>query len=515
MNKVQKLFEQIAKTNKIAIAVSGGSDSMAMVHLAKQYMDPSQLECILVNHNVQQNSQIAIDVATEYLQQQDLKYKVLNVYPTQKTEDKLRHLRYNAIEKYLYEKDIECLLTAHHMDDNIETNMIRLWKSSGIAGLRGISFKSKAPILKKVDIYRPLLQCTKQELLQVCKQNNIPFTEDLSNTDTIYQRNAIRTFLSKIESGEVAFNGSDAFKKNELEKALKMYQLLADEENTKVDQVLSEFFVIDSQFDLGLLQYDKSSEWAKDPYLSNAVLVKILKLVNPNTSPPRASSIAKLKSALNSGIPVAYCGPGVLFIAPNAATGKNNLVIVPAPLIKTLRVKSIIDLSSKPPDNALCIQESPTYIADYKVIFNHLDVIHYRELRSKSSSIFKEFKGLVITHRPEVSKYINVLQQSDFNLKVVFGNETFIGTLSSGLRLLNQFKHAHKASKNELYQLQLQMDQLDHFMSQVPKNVRSIATLIVHVDSQGKEYPVAFPLLNINLIPFHSHFSIEKLNKSK
>ena len=96
-----------------------------------------------------------------------------------------RNLRYVWFNELLEKKKIDFLCTAHHLNDNAETVIYNLTKSTGYRGIRGIKvFRDK--------IFRPLMNFTKKELKNYAKSNNLLWRQDSSNDSSKYIRNKIR-----------------------------------------------------------------------------------------------------------------------------------------------------------------------------------------------------------------------------------------------------------------------------------------------------------------------------------
>ena len=99
-----------------------------------------------------------------------------------------RELRYDFFHKIITEKSIDFIVTAHHLNDQLETFLINLSRGSGLAGLCGIPSNENK-------IIRPLLEITKDEIYAFVKENNIPYREDASNQKNDYLRNKIRNTI--------------------------------------------------------------------------------------------------------------------------------------------------------------------------------------------------------------------------------------------------------------------------------------------------------------------------------
>jgi tRNA(Ile)-lysidine synthase len=96
-----------------------------------------------------------------------------------------RELRYDWLEKTRKENNFHCIVTAHHLNDSIETILLNLVKGTGIAGIKGIP-------LQHDKIKRPLLCLTKKEIEHFAKKEKLSFRTDLSNAENKYERNRIR-----------------------------------------------------------------------------------------------------------------------------------------------------------------------------------------------------------------------------------------------------------------------------------------------------------------------------------
>ena len=90
------------------------------------------------------------------------------------------------------EHDVPVLLFGHHADDQVETFLQRLYKSSGLSGLAGIATNRPLDAARRVTLVRPLLSVPKARLLAACEQGGLPWVEDPSNTDTRFDRARIR-----------------------------------------------------------------------------------------------------------------------------------------------------------------------------------------------------------------------------------------------------------------------------------------------------------------------------------
>lgn len=119
-------------------------------------------------------------------------------------EEEARNLRYDFFSQVTMEYKIDAFLTAHHLDDQVETILMRIISGTGIQGIQGI------PFFRKPNYYRPLLSMSRNQITQYVSLNKIDFREDSSNRELMYKRNKIRhEILPKIEELNPSYR--DAF----------------------------------------------------------------------------------------------------------------------------------------------------------------------------------------------------------------------------------------------------------------------------------------------------------------
>ena len=184
--------ELISPDDKLIIAVSGGIDSMVLLHFMKHYFNNK----ILIAHcNFQlrgDESNADEDFVRNYADSLDLKLviKHFNTIGFSK-EHKIsvqmaaRELRYSWFLDLIVEYNFDKILLAHHSGDVVESFFINLIRGSGLNGLRGIKAKTGRYI-------RPFLNISRDEIVLYQKENDIEFREDSSNSSDKYLRNQLR-----------------------------------------------------------------------------------------------------------------------------------------------------------------------------------------------------------------------------------------------------------------------------------------------------------------------------------
>lgn len=183
----------------IIVAVSGGPDSVALLHVLKYLSveDDLKLVCAHVNHGFRgtESDREAMFVA-ELAKQLDIIFELgqfdVPAYMKQTgkgTQVAAREVRYQFLNEIALKHQADTVALAHHGDDQAETIMLHLLRGSGPAGLTGMRIKRQE---KKLELIRPFLRIYKTDLVAACQEAEISFVTDSSNLTNKYARNAIR-----------------------------------------------------------------------------------------------------------------------------------------------------------------------------------------------------------------------------------------------------------------------------------------------------------------------------------
>jgi len=179
------------KDKKLLLAVSGGIDSMVLVDLFhKLKYDVAVAHC-----NFQLREQESDD-DEEFVKSQVEKLNIplfIQKFDTKKFAEQkklsiqvvARNLRYDWFYTLLVNQNFDFIITAHHLDDSIETFLINFTRGTGLEGLTGIPIQNDK-------IIRPLLAFSRDEIVAYAKQNDIKWREDSSNSTDKYWRNKLR-----------------------------------------------------------------------------------------------------------------------------------------------------------------------------------------------------------------------------------------------------------------------------------------------------------------------------------
>ncbi|MFN9321655.1 MAG: tRNA lysidine(34) synthetase TilS [Chitinophagales bacterium] len=183
---------EFLRNKKLALACSGGADSMVLAHLLLK----SKLPFSIIHCNFQLRGEDSFtdeNFVKSFAESNQISIFIRRFDTLDSANEnqisiemEARNLRYAYFEELIKQEKFDLFLLAHHADDQAETISMRMLKGAGLLGLTG---------MKKVrdeKYCRPLLQISKEDILSYARENQIKHIEDASNLETIYQRNKIR-----------------------------------------------------------------------------------------------------------------------------------------------------------------------------------------------------------------------------------------------------------------------------------------------------------------------------------
>ncbi|MBR2018856.1 MAG: tRNA lysidine(34) synthetase TilS [Clostridia bacterium] len=198
----------LPKESAVLLALSGGADSRVLLDLlhASAKADGFRLLLAHVNHGIRGDEAARDEIfCRELAAKYGYELCVLHAdvpalakVSGRGLEEEARSVRYSYFEALMRERQIPILVTAHHADDHLETLLFRLSRGAGLAGLCGIA-PSRA--FAGGYLVRPLLHCTRREILTYCEEKGLEYVTDSTNADPTYARNRIRAeILPVLES---------------------------------------------------------------------------------------------------------------------------------------------------------------------------------------------------------------------------------------------------------------------------------------------------------------------------
>ena len=208
--KIYKDFKReiskITNNKPFIAAISGGADSLALAALSELYRIEKKIiiHFILIDHGIRKNSQKEAKSVQKLLKKFSIFLKIKKNSRKIKAniQKAARDTRYKFLSDFCIKKKIKYILTAHHMDDQIETFLIRLSRGSGVQGLSSMNRVSK--LSNKVKIVRPFLDIKKKDLQHISKKVFKKIFEDPSNKNKKYLRTRIRSLKDKFERSGIS-----------------------------------------------------------------------------------------------------------------------------------------------------------------------------------------------------------------------------------------------------------------------------------------------------------------------
>jgi tRNA(Ile)-lysidine synthase len=193
------LLTYLQGATKIAVAVSGGADSMALTLMLQDFAASHSLElhALHVDHNLRNESAKEAIIVQSRLTSHNINCHILTSETLiQEMQGNLmqnaRMVRYDLMLQYCQANEISYLATAHHMEDVVETFLMRLGRGSGVDGLSSIKSFSQ---MQNINIIRPLLNISKIELKNYLLQRGIEWINDPTNQNPRFTRTKMRELI--------------------------------------------------------------------------------------------------------------------------------------------------------------------------------------------------------------------------------------------------------------------------------------------------------------------------------
>jgi len=206
--KILRIFKEFEKSldtkkNKLAVAVSGGPDSLSLAFLAKCFSLKHKVEVkyFIVDHKLRKESSNETKIVISILKKIDIYCKVLTwngKKPSTNIQSVARDKRYLLLVQECKKNNIKHILFGHHLDDLFENFLIRILRGSGLNGLVSLNKNTKYKD-NHTKILRPLLNLEKKNLTYLSKKIFNFFIKDPSNKNENFKRIRIRNLLSSLE----------------------------------------------------------------------------------------------------------------------------------------------------------------------------------------------------------------------------------------------------------------------------------------------------------------------------
>lgn len=200
----QKILQTIKKYNlikngdSIVIGVSGGPDSICLLHILNELKQELNFKIYVahINHMIREEADIETEYVKEFCNKMEVecfvkRIDVVKIATELKkgTEETGRQVRYDFFNEVMEKTNSNKIATAHNNNDKAETIIMNILRGSGTAGLKGIE------AIRDNKFIRPLIDITRDEIEEYCTVNNLNPQIDKSNNENIYTRNKIRNVV--------------------------------------------------------------------------------------------------------------------------------------------------------------------------------------------------------------------------------------------------------------------------------------------------------------------------------
>jgi len=282
----------IGAPKHIAVAVSGGGDSMALCLLLKEWCTTQgvNLTALTVDHGLRENSRAEAEQVSKWMMEASICHNILSwagEKPTTNIQDEARKARYDLMGNWCAKNNVTHLCLAHHQDDQAETFLLRLFRGSGVDGLSAMEQKAGFPISDGSRNFpalcRPVLDVAKSRLmenLKLCKQEWI---EDPSNQNENFARIKIRSLLTLSD-----IDGLNSERLSLTAKRMRRVRSLLEDLTEKAE---SDYV---TYHDLGYATLNKSFTEKLHEEISLRLLSEILQKISGGHYAPRHNKLSSL-----------------------------------------------------------------------------------------------------------------------------------------------------------------------------------------------------------------------------
>lgn len=258
---------------KIVAGVSGGADSMVLLHILHQYCRQNNVELTAahLNHSLREEASQDEELVRRTCQLWNIPFysqtaDVAQIaFLTGKTlEEAGRDCRYQFFNELAEQLGAERIATAHHQNDQAESVLLHLLRGSGIRGLQGMK-----PVNGR--LIRPLLCVTRPDIEDYAQEYQLPFCQDLSNNDPTFMRNRIR--LELIPYLEKAFNPR-------IVEGLNRLAFIAREENQSLEDITEQCWPLLAAKSGEMIEVDAEKLSQHPPALQSRLILRALQEIS-------------------------------------------------------------------------------------------------------------------------------------------------------------------------------------------------------------------------------------------
>jgi tRNA(Ile)-lysidine synthase len=291
---LERLFAPVAQEPAVALAVSGGADSLALMLLGRRWTDglaqPPRLQVYSLDHGLRPEA--ADEVAMVLRVAADLGMSATGLRwtgdkPHTGVQEAARVARYRLIGQAMASDGIGVLLTGHHQQDQAETVLMRMAHGSGIEGLKGMSPLAD---VEGVRVFRPLLRVDPLMLRQIVEDAGLTPALDPSNQDTHYERVRWRQAMPALSELGLDAAAFSVFAERMAEADAAIAQI--------ADGCFAELVRLDG---FGAARIELAPFIGLSPAISTRLLSRLLNIVGGRQKPRALGQVERLRQSICEG----------------------------------------------------------------------------------------------------------------------------------------------------------------------------------------------------------------------
>tara|TARA_B100001248_G_scaffold173062_1_gene131182 strand:+ start:1480 stop:2499 length:1020 start_codon:yes stop_codon:yes gene_type:complete len=278
------------KKKSYIIAISGGPDSLALVALSKAYSyeHKKKFFYVLINHNIRKNSKREANKVRNLLKKNNIPLNILSnqIKIKSNIQSQARTIRYKLLLDFCKKKKTKTIITAHNLEDQVETFFIRLSRGSGLTGLSAM--KSLTLLNKNTYLFRPLLEVKKTALIKISKLVFGRYIKDPSNFNKKYLRTKIRNLRKPLKDSGINY-----------EQIIKSINNLASSREI-LDNYYDKIFksLVEKQRGSIFIQFKKFDDL--DNEIKMRVIQDSIKIINQNYYSVRSKKVLNLINSIEA-----------------------------------------------------------------------------------------------------------------------------------------------------------------------------------------------------------------------
>ena len=280
MNNFNTDILQKASDSRYVLGLSGGVDSMALLHLLLEA--DIAFTAVYVHHGLRDEADEEAEFLADYCANVGVDFEALKIdiqeylkKNKESVEEAARNLRYAALFGLAEKEGFDGVVVAHHFDDQAESILMHVLRGSGLDGLSGMAaWLCPSPFHDRIPLLRPLLDVPKKDLIAFCAEREIPVHEDETNQDNNFRRNLIRNEILPVME---KFNPQVKSKLVQLGKIAKDEADFMEEQVDLVWKSVCDFYDYEKRF----VEIKRAHFTTLAPAMQKRVLRKAVKLIRP------------------------------------------------------------------------------------------------------------------------------------------------------------------------------------------------------------------------------------------